>query len=512
VTAMVDLSEIQGNIVRSYGRSYRHAHYLFLRARDGSAETHRALVTVLAHITFGDPMGGRVNGGRRVTKASAGSSTDDSASGRRHSGPPSCVNISFTYSGLEHLQVPDQLLRDLPEAFRVGAAGRAEDLGDHWQCRCADRLLPRKGQEPHLLVSVHGKTEADVTSTWEKTLWPVLAPHFDSVHDVLANGDSAPGRDHFGFADGLSQPAIEGIDIDPVGDGVYAVTPRRAGGARRLLGLALEDLGLQALSRKWRLIRPGEILLGYENEDGNMPEGSTGPLGPNSTFMVYREIDENVDVFNEYITKNATAAGLSEDHLRAKIVGRWPNGTSAMSQRPGPDDEAGDSRRLNDFRYGDDPHGYACPLGAHTRRANARDGLPGGGEEVMRHRIIRRGMPYSLDADSPNGARKGLAFVCFCASIENGFEYIQRHWINAGEAFGLGSQRDFLLQDWAENSDRTPMVIPGYRPAILEAPDEQFVKVRGCEYLFVPSRSACRWLSDNLTAPQESPHSSPASA
>jgi hypothetical protein len=39
------------------------------------------------------------------------------------------------------------------------------------------------------------------------------------------------------------------------------------------------------------------------------------------------------------------------------------------------------------------------------------------------------------------------------------------------------------------------MVIPGYRPVDLPPPERPFVTVRGCEYLFVPSRRASAWLA-----------------
>jgi hypothetical protein len=112
----------------------------------------------------------------------------------------------------------------------------------------------------------------------------------------------------------------------------------------------------------------------------------------------------------------------------------------------------------------------------------------------MRHRIIRRGMPYG---DRDEGSDRGLVFVCFSASIRDGFEFIQREWLNGGNAFGLGRERDLLLQQAEDPKELTGMVLQGPHgsTAVLGRPRRPLVTVRGCEYLFVPSRRACSWLT-----------------
>ena len=87
--------------------------------------------------------------------------------------------------------------------------------------------------------------------------------------------EDKPEREHFGFADGRSQPAIAGVDEDPVGDGIYATTTARGRVAQALVGL-----GVRQPPRRWRLSRTGEFLLGYENEDGETPRDRARRLGP----------------------------------------------------------------------------------------------------------------------------------------------------------------------------------------------------------------------------------------
>ena len=73
----------------------------------------------------------------------------------------SCVNIAFTYAGLEALGV--RTLDTFPEAFRQGARARAKDKAGetgpndpgHW---CEEALT---GPDAHVILSVHAKTEKE---------------------------------------------------------------------------------------------------------------------------------------------------------------------------------------------------------------------------------------------------------------------------------------------------------------------------------------------------------------
>jgi Dyp-type peroxidase family len=260
---------------------------------------------------------------------------------------------------------------------------------------------------------------------------------------------------------------------------------------RRVEELA-EDLGVKPIRRRWRPVAAGEFVLGYENEDGRLPKGPPAPLGPNGTFMVYRELQQHVEAFGRYVKEHAARFDLPAELLRAKLVGRWRDGTPlVLSPTTSNTIIASSKRRANDFLYGNDRDGLACPLGAHARRANPRDALPGGAERTRRHRIIRRGMPYAGPGDET-----GLAFVCFSSSISDGFEFIQRSWCNSGEAFGLGRERDLLLQQGGPG-ELTGMAIPmrDGGTVVLPPPPRPFVTVRGCEYLFVPSRRTSAWLA-----------------
>ena len=478
MTVRVAIDEVQANVLFGYKPQYDHALYVRLniwnaaRARETLGRWSRAGV-----ISFGN-----------VREATA----------------PAHVNVAFTYAGLRRLQLPRAVLDAFPEDFRHGARCRADSLGDDWPQRDEKRSRRERYRDCHVIVSIQG-TSPEACEEQKRTLR--LRRSFSHVAErqaastkewVPSSPDIAHVREHFGFADGRSQPAVEGVDVDPVGDGVYAGLHPTTGRLRRRLSLTAENFGLRPIARSWRHIRTGEFLLGYDNEDGELPQGPPEPFGPDGTFMVYREIDQYGGKFKSYVEQTARRHGMSSAELGAKIVGRWEDGTPA-ARVPDEPDIAENRRRANDFRYEEDAHGFGCPLGAHVRRANPRDALPGGAERTMRHRIIRRGMPYALP--DPRQDDGGLAFICFSASIAKGFEFIQSEWINRGDAFGLGSEPDFLLQQpGADGKLKGRLVIQGYRPIVLEPPEEPFVSVRGCEYLFVPSRRALTCLSQLASA------------
>ncbi len=196
-------------------------------------------------------------------------------------------------------------------------------------------------------------------------------------------------------------------------------------------------------------------MLGYPDEDTlvdrlqRLPPAPADPLGASGTYMVWRKLHQDVALWRSTIARAAERYGDAQ-RLAAKVVGRWPNG-APLSVRPNAAGSSFDAAApgANDFRYGDDRDGRRCPLGAHIRRSNPRDALGFEGALSMRHRMIRRGMPYGpplpegVDAD--DGTDRGLVFVSFQASIARQFEGVQGPWLSDGNIFGLGHDKDFLL-------------------------------------------------------------------
>ena len=67
-------------------------------------------------------------------------------------------------------------------------------------------------------------------------------------------------------------------------------------------------------------------------------------------------------------------------------------------------------------------------------------------------------------ARRPGTNERGLMFVCHQASIAKQFEVIQGQWLNDGDAFWLGDERDFLTNGGpGERDDASgpPADLPG---------------------------------------------------
>ena len=434
--ATIDLDDIQGNVLRGY--TMPAAAYLWLRIVD-VAEARALMRRMLPQVATAAPWSAP---------------------------PPTAMNVAFTFAGLRMLGLPQPVLDSFPEAFREGMAARADRLGDRGPS--APSNWEPGFDQAHVLVTVSAVDAAHLEAALESVIGEdaemraVVLVHLQQAEAL------AGGHDHFGFFDGIAQPAIEGSGVAPrPGDG----QPDGAGG--------------------WREVATGEVLLGYRDEDGGLPAAPAPPFERNGTFVVYRKLAMDAAAFRRFIASTGYPGGA--DQLAAKIVGRWPDGTPLALSPDRPDPSAA----INDFSYSDDPDGLRCPLGAHIRRANPRDSLGFyDGRLSNRHRIVRRGRAYGPPLAAgrleDDGVDRGLIFVCFQADIWRQFETIQALWIDDGDPFGLGPDKDFLIGE--PHGTEGKMTIQGHPPYFL-TPQPRFVTLRGGEYLFQPSMSALRTLS-----------------
>ncbi len=302
-------------------------------------------------------------------------------------------------------------------------------------------------------------------------------------------------REHFGFADGISQPRFA---AEPAG--VVHRPPRDAD-----------------------RIATGELLLGYANEAGIFPRSPTlsatdrskgpfarpdGDFGKNGSYLVFRQLAQDVRAFWQ-ATRMAKSGATVDDRIEfaSKMVGRRPDGTPLVDRgRSTPGDP-----ETFDFAH-DDPYGRACPLSAHIRRANPRATLSNdpieGLAKSKKHRILRRGRSYgapladplspealirAADSELPVPGARGLHFLGFNADIANQFEFVQQTWVNGAVFQGLHGEVDALLGDPSATGGLFSIPADPLRCRFHGLP--RFVDVRGGAYFFAPSRAALRFLS-----------------
>jgi Dyp-type peroxidase family len=250
-------------------------------------------------------------------------------------------------------------------------------------------------------------------------------------------------------------------------------------------------------------LKPGEFLLGYEDE-----AGASGTLGPepfelrlNGTYVVFRKLYQDVAAYRRYLATAAMSLYGSDDQYHqdlvgAKMMGRWPSGCP-VDLSPDRDDPtiAADPHRRNNFTYAGDDHGLRCPLGSHLRRSNPRETPLKRATAVRRHRLIRRGVEYgprlAAGVLEDDGVDRGLVQLLIQADIERQFEFVQKEWIKGGEFIGLDpNEHDPIVGSGGEGSQ---LSVPGAkRPFLFDLPT--FVTVKGGEYLFAPGLKALEGL------------------
>jgi deferrochelatase/peroxidase EfeB len=467
------------------------------------------------------------------------------------------LQIAFTAAGLRKLGLDighdDGTIRGFPLEFLEGIAGsenRSRRLGD------IEANAPEKWdwgigeKEPHVLIILLaekgriGSYESAIRATVELCGFSALCP--------LRTTDME-GVEPFGFVDGTSQPSFDWNGV-------------------RVPGTAADRDYTNEIAL-------GELLLGYRNEYGLLTERPLVPaddkdahllptaseghgrrdLGRNGTYLVYRQLSQDVRGFWTWVKREAERVGTSPDKFAETMVGRRLDGCPLQDfivrEIPGIDP---DRASQNGFTFDTDPHGLSCPIGAHIRRANPRTGdLPGGRQGPLDtllamlglsgrprrgetsatlpwpqnhpvwpggraeddaiasarfHRLLRRGREYgrkitreeALDPATPD-PKAGLHFICLNANIARQFEFVQGAWI-ASATFGalsgeqdplLGNREPFPKPPISPVPQRTDRFSrPGAEPPCRHSTGlPRFVTVRGGAYFFLPGLRALKWIA-----------------
>jgi deferrochelatase/peroxidase EfeB len=283
---------------------------------------------------------------------------------------------------------------------------------------------------------------------------------------------------HFGYRDGFSQPTIDG----GLGNPVPEMAPNSP---------------------------PGEFILGYPSQfdQFSYPVPQPPELGFNGSFLALRILEQDCAAFDRILQEAPTKYGISGEKLAAKLCGRWRNGIP-LALSPETDTPATPIplEKLNQFDYAptpdhpetyNDARGNRCPIGAHMRRNNPRNSTIAGGGG-LRHRIIRRGLPYGpvFDPNNPNdGIERGLLGLFIGASLKDQFEFLMSDWVN-GDTFapGISGSRDPVLGNIADGAGKFTIPVENGNKIVVSG-FSRFVTTRGAAYGFIPSLTALRSLS-----------------
>lgn len=434
MTRTLELADIQGNIVRAYGKNnYPKARYFFLHIDEATAG--RKFVDAVRH---------------RITTAGRWDK-DPKKLGKPGGAPLVTLNIAFTFYGLLAMKLSTNTMQAMPAEFIDGMKQRAFILGD------SNLELPkedmnesygsygqykRRGleslpvEEPswddkwdpiwkdnvalsdsavHIWMSMNARvkpfTDEPVEDLETQTQWlRDLCAEVGGVRILTTNGRDGDQefqaataifteiegigkiptpQEHFGFSDGIGDPIFEG-----------QLRPEEE--AKSVIGRGK----WMSPETGWQPLATGEFILGHPDESQELPPAAApNEFTRNGTFMVYRKLHENVGSYRSYFASEAEKFAKvmnipveqAEVTLQAKAVGRWPDGVP-LAKHPTYEgwqafrDEIGLSAKdpveagkamlryrasadIIDFKYGDDIMGYKCPNGAHLRRMNTRDYL-----------------------------------------------------------------------------------------------------------------------------------------
>jgi deferrochelatase/peroxidase EfeB len=243
--------------------------------------------------------------------------------------PETALQVALTAEGLGTLGVPASIVGGFSAEFIAGMTGdenRSRRLGDVGANDPALWRWGNSGAAPHVLAMIYA-TPARFDAWRSEIAGDAWTRAFSIVGSLTSN--DLGGYEPFGFADGISQPAIDweqSVDLS---------------------GMQLEYRNLSAL---------GEFVLGYPNEYGKytdrpildpaadpsdlLPAAEDTPaqrdLGRNGTYLVLRDLSQDVSGFWQFLDRQSSETGQTARALAEAMVGRTIAGQPLVPliQRP----------------------------------------------------------------------------------------------------------------------------------------------------------------------------------
>ncbi|RZJ49410.1 MAG: hypothetical protein EOO19_05540 [Chryseobacterium sp.] len=303
-----------------------------------------------------------------------------------------------------------------------------------------DDLSPKKWEpgfqnDIHAMLLIADDSLASLKDT--ETFICEELEHFATIRkiengNVLKNSEGA-GIEHFGYADGVSQPLFFSDEIEEL-EAKYKIP-------------GIEFKPFFPLS---------QVLV----QDPFCKDGDAF-----GSYLVFRKLEQDVKGFKQKEAEIATKLNwenAEKEEVGAYIVGRFEDGTPhVLSKTDGIIDNL-----TNNFNYDNSPIGR-CPFLNHIRATNERN------EDSKEMIMARRGIPYGIFSGDKGNA--GLLFMSFQSNIKKQFEATQiRANDNNDLIIGQKLPKEISLSCFDEENENKVSV-------------KSFVKLKGGEYFFAPS-------------------------
>ncbi|KAJ5650355.1 uncharacterized protein N7484_004078 [Penicillium longicatenatum] len=393
------------------------------------------------------------------------------------------VNMSFTVRGMQKLDKRkfskdpsnDERYDDpFLKGMFADMVGEGRDEANDWNPEFQDGSVDG-------VVLVCG-TKCEVQAKTKELAEKYFCPSHGVRHLLTLNGNERPGKqrghEHFGFLDGVSQPLIIGLDDE---------TAKKPGAIKQLT-------------------RPGIILFGHDGEMGDEEKSRHPAWAKDGSLLVVRKIKQFVPEWDSFVVKKAEELGFTPGQFGARLVGRWQSGAPVQRN---PIHDKPEEATWNEFDYLRNDH-TNCPFASHMRKAKPRID----NDNRDNNDIMRRSIPYGpelRDDERDEGKTKldrGLMFLCYQTSLQNGFQFIRNRWINA-DNFPL-NKRKFtggknpgqdpvvgqLVKHPIEDDDKVlQMALVDGHEQHKQISFTPFIESNGGDYFFTPSLKLLRELA-----------------
>jgi deferrochelatase/peroxidase EfeB len=505
-TNRVKMNDVQGLILRGY--NFPNIRYIILSIKD----------TAGARKFCADLASGTGLGGLSVTNAEPWKDMIK---------PDYCLNIGFTYSGLENLigkdycdVVTSSSSAEVFGSFKNGAVNDADAIGDTGDSAPANwwkngGWIPKNdpcedGSDLHIQITLFTLTPQSREKHYLTLLGmisntssgPSVVPvYYQDSDPITVDGNS--DYVHFGYRDSLSQPRI---------DGILWNEPKM----KRLMGVSnIDDRPIVPVDR---------FVIGKDASDYY-----AHTLLTNGTFAAFRLLYQDEAKFNEFIHSGDDAPEL----IAAKICGRWRDGTPLAVSPYKEDKSLGEPGPKNfnftNFNYlapspnqhgnqDGDESGLKCPYASHIRRANPRDDInvTDNDNDAQIHRIVRRASPYGpvYDPSEKGEVQRGLVGLFIGAVLDFQFRFVTQAWFELSgfrnpDASPNQSGVDPFFGPQVEDTNPGDSIfaynVGSTYKEMPNGPNEpnltRFIRTDGSLYLFLPGIAGLKYLSKGKIPP-----------